>query len=237
MGVIIYNGKRTDDYGIEVEAYPDYVMAEKDFESIHIPGKNGDLILETGSYKNVERTYVVSIAKLQTSFEDMAGKLSEWLNSGTNYCRLEDDYEPDYFRMAFHHASTDVINVFGKLGKASIPFTCKPQRFFKTGEIAKQFLVPGTIVNPSVQPSLPLIVVYGNGSGTVRIDDYTITISNIATSITIDSELQDAYNGTINRNNDISVDPDFPKLMPGSNSVSFVGGITKVEVIPRWWTL
>ena len=30
---------------------------------------------------------------------------------------------------------------------------------------------------------------------------------------------------------------EFPKLVPGSNTISFSGGITSVEIIPRWWTI
>ena len=54
----------------------------------------------------------------------------------------------------------------------------------------------------------------------------------------IDSELQDAYHGTSNWNKNITLnDRRFPKLKAGENLISFSGGITSVEVIPRWWTL
>jgi phage-related protein len=40
-----------------------------------------------------------------------------------------------------------------------------------------------------------------------------------------------------NRNSTITLNNGFPKLVPGENNISFSGGITSVEVIPKWWTL
>ena len=54
---------------------------------------------------------------------------------------------------------------------------------------------------------------------------------------TIDSELQDAYKGTTNCNSLVTLSNGFPKLIKGENEISFSGGITSVEVIPKWWTL
>ena len=71
----------------------------------------------------------------------------------------------------------------------------------------------------------------------MNIDQHTITISNINGSIVLDSEIQDAYKGTVNRNADITLNKGFPEFIPGENSITWTGGITYVEVIPRWWTL
>ena len=37
--------------------------------------------------------------------------------------------------------------------------------------------------------------------------------------------------------NDMVTGEGFPELLPGNNNISFDGGITSVEIIPRWWTL
>lgn len=79
--------------------------------------------------------------------------------------------------------------------------------------------------------------VNGSGKGNLRIGDYVITISNISSYLTIDSELQDAYKGTTNCNSLVTLSNGFPKLIKGENEISFSGGITSVEVIPKWWTL
>ena len=54
--------------------------------------------------------------------------------------------------------------------------------------------------------------------------------------MTIDSEFQDVYHGTTNCNQNVSIN-EFPKIVSGNNYISFSGGITSLEIIPRWWTL
>lgn len=38
-------------------------------------------------------------------------------------------------------------------------------------------------------------------------------------------------------NNVINTGPDYPKLIPGENGISFYGGINSCKFIPRWWTI
>ena len=53
----------------------------------------------------------------------------------------------------------------------------------------------------------------------------------------MDSDIQDVYRGTVNRNADVILSEGFPQLIPGENGIVWTGGITYVEVVPRWWTL
>ena len=41
MGVITFNGITSSSVGVEVETFPNYVAPQKDYEVIHIPGRNG----------------------------------------------------------------------------------------------------------------------------------------------------------------------------------------------------
>lgn len=113
----------------------------------------------------------------------------------------------------------------------------KPQRFLKSGDIPVIVRATSKLRNPTGFKSLPIIKVNGSGKGNLRIGDYVITISNISSYLTIDSELQDAYKGTTNCNSLVTLSNGFPKLIKGENEISFSGGITSVEVIPKWWTL
>ena len=236
MGIIIFNNKSSKDYDIMVEKMPDYEIAEKDYDIIHIPGRNGDILVDKGSYKNVPRRYQLSIGSLEKDFTYMAIKLSEWLQS-TGYSRLEDSYEPNYYRLAMYQDSGTIENILESAGKITISFNCKPQRFLKSGEKKTIFLNNGTIYNYTNFDSLPIIIVNGIKDGEIRIGKYTIIISSIDSSLTINSEIQDVYTGTINKNSTINLINGYPKLIPGENEISFSGGITSLEVIPKWWTL
>lgn len=238
MGAVIFNGISSLDYGIQVEQPPDYIFPERDYEIQHIPGRNGDLVLDKGSYKNVERVYKISIGSLKVEHAVLANRISEWLHSASGYARLEDSYEPEYFRLAMYKENGTIENIHRHGGKITVTFDCKPQRFLKSGEEPLLFQSSGLYLqNPTSFRSLPKITVNGSGGGTLRIGEYTVILSEIGGSVTIDCDIQDAYHGPENRNSTISLPNGFPKLWPGEVELSFSGGITFVEVIPRWWTL
>lgn len=241
MGVIIFNGIPSTNYGIHVETPPVYATPERDYEVVHIPGRNGDLVLDNGSYKNVTRKYTISVGEIDGNFTNLAAGVSEWLHSVSGYARLEDSYEPDYFRLAYYVADAEMENLFHQAGKMSIEFNCKPARFLKVGERAVSFTTAGSISNPTFQKSFPKLTVVVSGSGTLTVGDQTITISGLtgSTRMVIDSELQDVYEeGSLtNLNSKVAFSDGFPLLSPGVNTITFTGSITSVEVIPRWWIL
>ena len=241
MGVIIFNGIPSTNYGIHVEAPPVYATPERDYEVVHIPGRNGDLVIDNGSYKNVTRKYSISVGEIDGNFTTLAAGVSEWLHSASGYARLEDSYESDYFRLAYYVADAEMENLFHQAGKMLIEFNCKPARFLKAGERAVPFTTDGSISNPTFQKSFPKLTVVVSGSGTLTIGDQTITISGLtnSTRMVIDSELQDIYEeGSLtNLNSKVSFSDGFPLLSPGVNTITFTGSITSVEVIPRWWIL
>lgn len=241
MGVIIFNGIPSTNYGIHVETPPVYATPERDYGVVHIPGRNGDLVIDNGSYKNVTRKYSISVGEIDGNFTTLAAGVSEWLHSASGYARLEDSYESDYFRLAYYVADAEMENLFHQAGKMSIEFNCKPARFLKAGERAVPFTTAGSISNPTFQKSFPKLTVVVSGSGTLTIGDQTITISGLigSTRMVIDSELQDVYEeGSLtNLNSKVSFSDGFPLLSPGVNTITFTGSITSVEVIPRWWIL
>lgn len=167
----------------------------------------------------------------------MANFISEWLNSASGYAKLEDSYEPEYYRLAAYKSGGTIENILQHAGRITVAFDCKPQRFLKSGDIPVIVRATSKLRNPTGFKSLPIIKVNGSGKGNLRVGDYLITISNISPYLTIDSELQDAYKGTTNCNSRITLSNGFPKLIKGENEISFSGGITSVEVIPKWWTL
>lgn len=242
MGIIIYNGRSSKDYHIQVETPPGYDTPKRDIEYVHIPGRNGDVLFDRGSYENVDRSYEVSFGDHELQFQEMANKLTTWLHSATTYARLEDSYDPTCYRMAIYIDNLRVENILSHGGKADVVFRCKPQRFLKTGERVVTFTGSGNIKNPTEFDAKPLIKVYGT-AGTLRIGAYTATFQSIEQSLFIDSDRQEVYaynanNGLVNKNPATTFSNGFPKLAKNILSdISFSGGISKVEVTPRWWIL
>lgn len=199
-----------------------------------IPGRNGDLIFETGSYEN--RSGSASCFCLQEDVEKAVSSAGRFLMGKKGYRRLETSDDPDHYWMARVENSPQIAMRLRTLAPFEIGFDCKPQRFLKSGENSISFDGNGTIENVYGQNSMPLITVYGNGDGVLTIGNYTVSIESMDGVLYLDSETQNAYNNDGNQNAKINA-PEFPVIEPGNNVVSFQGGITSIEIIPRWWEI
>lgn len=237
MGMIMFNDIPSTDFDIYVGGQNSFGAPKRNVKKIAIPGRNGDLVFDKGTFNNVNISY--NIVGLR-NFKDRINDIKEWLMSPLSYARLEDSYNPDYYRMAMITAGiTFTMKHLNQYGKAKITFDCKPQRFLKSGEEVQEFEYEGTIINPTEFTSLPVITVFGSGAGSVTIGNQTFLISDIDDYTVIDSELQDCYNASGNRNNYVSRGQygEFPKLKGGETEISFAGGVDKVEIQGNWWTL
>lgn len=256
MGIIVFNNKSSKDIGLEVETFPEYIVPEKIYDVVHVPGRNGDVVIDTGTYSNVPRTYKVSMATHnQVSYSQKMSQVAEWLHSASGYARLEDSYDEDFYRYAYYNESVSMENLFDEAGKATLNFVCKPQRYYKSGEVPIVFTSIGKIQNTTINPAFPILNIITNNTaqdpadandivGSVTIGSYTFSIKRDSAYIgeimrfTVDCELQNAYRELINMNNLMVLNgEDFPKIDPGEQQIYFDGGVISVEVIPRWWTV
>lgn len=241
MGIVVFNNISSKDLGVEVETFPTYEVPERVYQVISVPGRNGDIIIDTGTYRNVPRTYEVSIATYdRVPYHIKMGKVAEWLRSASGYAILEDSYEPDFYRYAYYNNAISIENLFNEAGKATLEFICKPQKFYKDGDKPIIFTSAGKIQNRTDNVALPIInIVTDNTQGTVTVGEYGFTVkANVGNNIIVNSELEDAYYGTVNKNSYIVLnEKGFPKLNPGENVISFTGGVQRVEVIPKWWII
>lgn len=233
IGKFLYDGVMSSHFGIYISGSGTYNAPERDVETISIPGRNGDLIIDNNRYKNVHVTYP---AFIRQKFKTNADAARRWLSKGYEYKRLEDSYHPEYFRMARFTGPLDFdMRFLNKSGECSITFDCKPQRFLKAGEFVMQADEDIKLYNPTDEEALPLIRVYGSGDGVLAVGNNTMSISGLVDYMDIDSDTQNAYRGITNCNANIS--KEFPVLLKGSTGISFSGGITKIEIKPRWWTV
>ena len=235
MGVnyFYFGNHASTDFRARVEKWADYYVPSRVVTQISVPGRNGDLIQDTGAYSNFDKSYDVFFDAKANGFHDMARAFVSWLCGGSGYRRLEDSYDPDVFLMARVANQEMLRNWMNMYGRTTVTFNCKPQRFLKSGE-EEISLTSGDDINNAWMPCYPIFKLTGNGVLTVN--DNTITVTNNSTStITIDCETQNAYTGTTNRNGDITISGEFPFLVSGVNEISFTN--TSASMIPRWWTL
>ena len=221
------------DFGIYISGSGIYNSPKRVYNTYTVPGRNGDLIGKSDRLENVSLTYP---AFSYANFDQNIAALRSALLSTMGYARLWDSYHPDEFRMGYF---TGPLTVKARdqldAGEYDLKFDCKPQRFLISGETVKTFTSSsGTITNPTLFGSRPLIRVTGYGTLTIGSD--VITIAQAYAYVDIDSEIQDCYHGTDNANGQVTLQQnDFPELKPGTNNIVYSGSITKVEITPRWY--
>lgn len=231
---LIYNGVSSKDYGLYLTGSGVYNAPERDIDTVEIPGRNGSLTIDNGRYKNVTQSYEAFIHK---NFAKNAEGVRAWLLSATGYHRLEDTYDPEHFRLArFAGPLEFTVRALCTGAETQLLFDCDPRRFLKSGEATVEVADATTINNPTPFDALPLLTIYGSGAGSITVSGELISISSIDEYITLDCEQQNAYKGAENKNVTVSL-TEFPVLRPGENTISISGGVSRIEITPRWWTL
>lgn len=235
---IYFDGVCSSDFGIYLTDIRIADSPKRDVSFLSVPGRNGDLIVDNKRWHNVDITYSLAIA---TGFSDRFDAFKAALLSKNGYQELSDSIYPDVFRMAIVKEPIQPETMrFNHTGAFDVTFHCKPQRYLKSGQFSCT-ITEATALYGDGFVAKPLITVYGSGAGTLTIGDTTVEIKDMADQLTLDCDLQTAYRqvgdaAPENMNGSIYA-PNFPELGKGENPISWTGGVTKIDIIPRWWTI
>lgn len=223
---LVVNGIDLEEEGVKVIKLPPIQLSTKKVEKKEVDGRDGNLTEENGytnDTKNVEADYngdnpLRLLSILNNSKEVIFGNLPDRYYK----CRLDNQIPIE-----------QVIE--NQLYNFLISFDCKPFGYLIEGNNSLELTESTVLYNgKATYKSLPLITVYGNGTCTLIINDISYLITEIGTSISIDSEIEEV----LNDKGEYFEANSFPELIVGENTISWIGpGVTKVEIIPRWRAL
>lgn len=180
MGIrtFTFNGESSDTYGVMITQNESYNAPARAGEMVSIPGRNGAYWHDLGRFENIEVTYKCAIGEgTKADFVDAMSDIRSWLCSPVGYCRLEDDYNPNEYRMAVYKSGLETDKPLVTGAEFDIVFECKPQRFLKSGETAVSVTSGDTITNPTSFDAKPQLQVWGYGD--IGIGSQTITVNNV----------------------------------------------------------
>ena len=234
LNYFVFDNLYSRDFETYISGSGVYNAPAREYNTVSVPGRNGDLIISADKYENITVKYPAFISK---DFKDNLARLRSALLSRKGYCQLTDTYHPDEFRIGYFGGGITVKSrTQNDAGEFDLAFNCKPQRFLYAGCYEHSIADGGSIQNPTYFESQPLIKVTGYGN--LTINNEVIKIANAYPSVTIDSEIMDCYSGTANANGAVTFySGEFPKLKPGSNGIEYDNTITAVTIMPRWWIL
>lgn len=231
MRSFTFNSKKSSDLGLIVEKATINKTPARPYDLQKIPGRAGMLIVNSSidELENVEITYTVGCKDIAANRDAIA----ECLFGAPSYAKLIDSSETDCYRLAVCTSGQDWDEQILNFGTAKLVFSCKPFRFLTSGDTKTTLTAAGQITNPTAYSSLPYIKITGSGNITLSIGGQAFPFLNIGSYIECDSDLQMVYTDASGKSDRANFDT-FPELVPGDNTVSWTGTVSKVEIIPHW---
>ena len=252
QGVIVYGGESSSDYGMVVAEAPAYERPKRKQTIYNVPGRNGSILFQQDAWEDVNRSYKVWLAESNSRNLPLAKRVDRaeaWLNSQKGYVRLEDNFEPDVFRLAYYSGGDGFSNNMTQYGEATINFTCRPERFLKSADSPIAInrgsdWAQVTYNNPTNFVSKPLFnfTIASTSVSFLMAGNGLVIGPGISGNIVIDCDTMQMYSangGSLSR----YISGTFPTLQPGRNTIiirllagSF-SDITNATYTPRYFVI
>lgn len=229
-------GRDSRDFGVYLNGEGTFDSPSRVINYINVPGRDGSLISTNTRLNNRQFTYPKCF--IFNNFDVNLAALRAFLTSANGYRRLVDTYHPDeYLMVSFDGPITMSMAPFNVAGQFDLTFNAMPQRWLISGETSTVLTASGTITNPTLFASKPLLRVTTTRSAAsvLGVGNTNITITHQGV-IYIDCATGRAYNGATPLDSYIALNTiDFPTLAAGDTGISLGTGISRVEITPRWW--
>ncbi|MDD3122636.1 MAG: hypothetical protein PHC62_03850 [Candidatus Izemoplasmatales bacterium] len=216
------NGVSSTELGIIITKMCPSASAARDIESVEVPGRNGNLHIDNGSYKAKEVTIECNLLKVENV--DRVKALLE----GVISIELSTEEGRVYQGAILNQIDMEVFSRNERLFPLQLELAPLSAGLKRVENITSE---NKTIVVSGNAETAPIISVVGKGK---------IAINNVAFETTeegiiLDCDLQECTRNGIDANANVVID-EFPKLFPGENKISFYSGITSIsiEYEERW---
>ena len=179
LNFLEFDGENSFDYGVYISGEGTFNAPKRRARKISIPGRDGDLVLDEGSFENIQVSYPAFIvAKNKAEFKEKLEAFRSALLSKTGYVRLSDTYHKDEYRMAAYLEGLEVSpKLHNKAGNFTLVFDCKPQRFLKIGDLPVSVASGDVLTNPTLFNAKPLISCTVSDDGTLSVGDKDIVFN------------------------------------------------------------
>lgn len=226
-----FNNKNSyADYGIIIARRPIIPMPKRQVNYTAVPGRDGALKEDLEAYENI--TFALECAVMDASL--LISKIRDvkaWLmNAKESDLLFSFEADKKYRAQVINEIDFEqVIKVFGRF---VIVFDAEPFAYTVANTPITLTTSPTTLNNSGSIPSRPIIKLTGTGDVTLTINGFDIKLYNIDGYVTVDSVIMDCYKGAALKNSDMT--GDFPALIVGNNTISWIGTVSGVEITPNY---
>ena len=212
--------------GLVICELPPIVKPQMRVAETVIDGVDGSLIEELG-YATYDKPLLIGLtqnANIDAIIKFFSGKGDVTFSN-----------EPDKYYKASIVSQIDYARLV-RFKTATVVFRVQPYKY-KLDELPVTISTSENVYNVEnwgTETSKPLIRLEGSGTVECRVNGnsvFSYTFPSNDTEVYIDSELQDAYVGSVLKNRNMV--GEFPILNSGDNEISFTGTLTSVEITAR----
>jgi len=223
-----FNGRSLHDFDAIVSSPPPIDFAYEQRESFSVPGKDGSLHESTPSYPSR-----IKSAECTLFTHKYLSELSAWLRGGGE---VVFSTERDFRYRALVRSPLSLEWTF-RNGFRSFLAQFEVQPFKYSNNPESDFLSitePFSFFGNGSHTAEPIITVFATGNVTFNVNGNSVQLIGVPNSITLNSEIMDAYSGNTNLNNRMT--GAFPILrgFGEMNTIGWTGNVQRVEVIPNW---
>lgn len=237
---LIFNGYQAEELGfIVVEGSPE-ILSQEDYEVVEVEGRNGSLIINKGTYPDINRTFTITAIDYidDENIEDMINNIKKWFFDITDN-RLFFAFSNKYNIVKKVIFDEDIRTSFEEFGDFQVTFLCEPFYYAVEENLVIEKEPGGPDVtyefdNNGDFESYPHMKIYGSGDIEFKLNNESIKIDNVSSFVVIDTKLFLCLDSSgNNKSDDLLVD--FPTIQRGKNTITVASDqtITKIEVIPR----
>ena len=229
MRTLNFNHNNNIDKSIAIIKGPNISINNESYEKIEVEGRSGSLIIKKGTYP--DKLLHFDLAILSNCKEDLFNKIDGLIDWKTDIKDNKLFYERhNRYYLIKNIKVNDIQNRLYLLGEFSIDFTCEPFMYAIENYIKLKnrdyFYYKGTV------PGECKIKIYGNGNIQLTINNDTVQINNVNEYVELDSKLLSCRNkDKTSKSRDMI--GHFPLLSFGKNNISWIGDVSKVEMLPR----
>ncbi len=229
-----WNGKSTDDFGIEVTRLPDVVSPAIRGSTQTIVGRDGTLFIGDDALDEMALLVECYLPYEQTDGVASMDEIRAWLRGSGWFS------QSDVPGRRMKARITDAISfqplVVGFADRVfGVTLYADPYQYVYPEAKDAVFTASGTIENPGTAASRPKIILKGSGDITLTVGSCLMVFEGLTDGIVIDSELLDCLNLEENQlMNGCAQMDEFPTLQPGYNAISWSGSVASVTITPRW---
>ena len=224
----IWNGEDSRQAHCRVPNRVPVIRPEERVEHVTIPGRSGELTQVEG--EDIYNSYIQTVTVTVEGAENLPA-VEAWLR-GDGFVTF--DIQPELMQRAriINAVTFEKVSRNLPLWSGDVQFYCEPVKRLREESSITVTSAGTTVTNPGQLTARPRITLTGSGLVTLRMGGKALTIPDLVSGWTADSETEWILNGSAPVVG--ACRGDFPLLAPGENTVQWTGDITQLVIEPRW---